>query len=139
MSYVQLWTKWLLSRLGATSIEKSLKISASGRNFLHPSPPYSKKGHTDKNVGILYLIVIVKFGFFKISHPPSPILEKSQTSPILLIEVAPDVKVCLYVQLDRQKERQKEGHTDRRNTDRRGGLIVPTLFSDGCFSLKLKC
>ena len=50
---------------------------------------YSKKGPTDENVGISYLIVIVKFGFFKFSNPPSPISEKSRTSPILLIEVAP--------------------------------------------------
>ena len=56
-------------KLGATSIEKSLKSSASGRTFLDPSPPYSKKGPTDENVGISYLIVIVKFGFFKISTP----------------------------------------------------------------------
>ena len=68
--------------LGATSIEKSLKSSASGRNFLDPSPPLLE------NVGILYLIVIVKFSFFKFSNPP-PISEKSRTSPILLIEVAP--------------------------------------------------
>ena len=57
----------LILGLGATSIEKSLKSSASGRNFLDPSPPYSKKARTDENVGILYLIVIVKFVFFKIS------------------------------------------------------------------------
>ena len=50
--------------LGATSIEKIPKISASGRNFLDPSPPSSKKGPTDENVGISYLIVIIKFGFF---------------------------------------------------------------------------
>ena len=52
--------------LGVTSIEKIPKISASGRNFLDPlPPPSSKKGPTDKNVGILYLIVIKKFGFFQ--------------------------------------------------------------------------
>ena len=50
--------------LGATSIEKIPKISASGRNFLDPLPPSSKKGPTDKNVGISYLIVIIKFVFF---------------------------------------------------------------------------
>ena len=42
--------------LGATSIEKIPKSSASGQNFLDPLPPSSKKGSTDENVGILYLI-----------------------------------------------------------------------------------
>ena len=57
-----------------------------GQNFLDSSPPYSKKGPTDENVGISYLIVIVKFVFFsKFQTPPSPILEKSRSSPILLI------------------------------------------------------
>ena len=83
--------------LGATSIEKIHKSSASGRNFLDPLPPSSKKGSTDENVGISYLIVIVKFGFFKISTPPSPISEKSRTSPILLIEVAP--KLFSFIKL----------------------------------------
>ena len=55
--------------LGATSIEKIPKISASGRNFLDPLPPSSKKGPTNENVGILYLIVIIKFGFSEISNP----------------------------------------------------------------------
>ena len=76
-----------LIMLVVTSIEESLKISASGRNFLHPSPPYSKKGPTDKNVGILYLIVIIKFSFFEISTPP--ISPESRTSPIFTNEVAP--------------------------------------------------
>ena len=66
--------------LGATSIEKIPKISASGRNFLDPlPPPSSKKGLTDKNVGILYLIVIIKFGFFKISTP-HPLFHKKTKS-----------------------------------------------------------
>ena len=72
--------------LGATSIEKIPKISASGRNFLDPLPPSSKKGPTDENVGISYLIVIIKFSFFKISTPP-PLFHL--TSPIFTIEVAP--------------------------------------------------
>ena len=55
---------------GATSIEKITKISASGRNFLDPSPPLFEKGPTDGNVGISYLIVIIKFGFFEIFNPP---------------------------------------------------------------------
>ena len=38
--------------------------------FSRPFPPYSKKAPTNENIGILYLIVIVKFGFFKISPPP---------------------------------------------------------------------
>ena len=60
------------SHLGATSIEKITKISASGRNFLDPLPPSSKKGPTDENVGISYLIVIIKFGFFEIFNPLPP-------------------------------------------------------------------
>ena len=56
--------------LGATSIEKITKISASGRNFLDPSPSLFEKGPTNENVGILYLIVIINFVFFKISNPP---------------------------------------------------------------------
>ena len=62
----------LESTLGATSIEKIPKISASGRNFLDPLPPSSKKGPTDENVGISYLIVIIKFGFFRVSNPSPP-------------------------------------------------------------------
>ena len=60
------------SSLGATSIEKIPKISASGRNYFDPLPHSLKKGSTDENVGISYLIVIVKFVFFKISTPPLP-------------------------------------------------------------------
>ena len=37
-----------------------------------PSPPSSKKGPTDENVGISYLIVIIKFGFSEISNPLPP-------------------------------------------------------------------
>ena len=62
----------LYEPLGATSIEKITKISASGRNFLDPLPPSSKKGPTDENVGISYLIVIIKFGFFRVSNPSPP-------------------------------------------------------------------
>ena len=69
-----------------TSIEKIPKISASGRNFLDPLPPSLKKGPTDKNVGISYLII--KFSFFEISTPP-PNSPESRTSPIFTIEVAP--------------------------------------------------
>ena len=50
----------LMIGLGATSIEKIPKISASGRNFLDPLPPSSNKGPTE-----------------------------SRTSPIFTIEVAP--------------------------------------------------
>ena len=80
---------YILYVLGATSIEKSLKSSASGRNFLDPSPPYSKKGPTDENVGISYLKVIIKFGFSEFQTPPPPISSESRTSLILSIEVAP--------------------------------------------------
>ena len=75
--------------LGATSIEKIPKISASGRDFLDPLPPSSKRGPTDENIGISYLIVILKFGFFETSVPSPPISSESRTSPILSIEVAP--------------------------------------------------
>ena len=69
--------------------EKIPKISASGRNFLDPLPS-SKKGPTDENDGISYLIVIIKFVFFKISNPPSTISSESWFSPILSIEVVPN-------------------------------------------------
>ena len=68
--------------LGATSIEKIPKISAFGQNFLDPSP-YSIFGHTDENIGISYLKIIIKFGFFKIWNPPPPILAESQWPMIL--------------------------------------------------------
>ena len=81
---------WDLHRLefelGATSIEKITKISASGRNFLDPLPPLFEKSPT---VGISCLIVIIKFGFFRVSNPSPPISSESRTSPILSIEVAP--------------------------------------------------
>ena len=35
-----------------------------------PPPPLFEKSPTDENVGISYLIVIIKFGFFEISTPP---------------------------------------------------------------------
>ena len=53
-----------------------------------PPPPLFEKGPTDENVGISYLIVIIKFGFFK-PLPPPPISSESRTSPIFTIEVAP--------------------------------------------------
>ena len=55
--------------------------------FSIPLPPLFEKGPTDENVGISYLIVIIKFGFFEISNPP--ISPESRTSPIFTIEVAP--------------------------------------------------
>ena len=57
--------------------------------FSRPPPPPSKKGPTDENVGISYLIVILKFGFFETSVPSPPISPESRTSPIFTIEVAP--------------------------------------------------
>ena len=51
-----------------------LKISASGQNFLDPLSPLKKKGPTNKNASILYLIVIIKFVFFQNFKPPSPYL-----------------------------------------------------------------
>ena len=62
---------------GPPQLKKIPKISASGRNFLDPLPPSSKKGPTDKNVGISYLIVIIKFGFFRVSNPSPPISSES--------------------------------------------------------------
>ena len=67
----------LFSKLGATSIEKIPKISAFGWNFLHPL-------HND-NIGILYLIVIIKFVFFKIS-PPLPQFQQKAEPKVLLKE-----------------------------------------------------
>ena len=40
------------------------KISTSGQNFL--APPIFKKGPTEENVHISYLLVNIKFWFFKI-------------------------------------------------------------------------
>ena len=57
--------------LGATSIEKIHKSSASCQNFVDPSTLF-EKGPTDENFGFSYLIV-TKFRIFKISTPQSPI------------------------------------------------------------------
>ena len=56
-----------------------------------PPPPSLKKGPTDGNVCVLYLMVIIKFGFFKISTPPLPISPECLTPQIYTIEVAPKV------------------------------------------------
>ena len=65
--------------LGATSIEKIPKISASGQNFQDPlPPPSSKKGPTDENVSILYLIVNIKFVFFFVIFPPPLFHQKAK-------------------------------------------------------------
>ena len=88
--------------LGATSIEKITKISAFGRNCLDPSPPLFEKGPTDENVGISYLIVIIKFVFFEIFTAPPPISSEGRTSPILSIEVAPyfgSILVCINLDI----------------------------------------
>ena len=58
-------------------MKKFPKISASGRNFLDPLPS-SKKGPTDENDGISYLIVIIKFVFFQNFNPPPLILQKDE-------------------------------------------------------------
>ena len=68
---------WIVSLLNINDPKglpqlKNPKISASGRNFLDPLPPYSNFDRADENVGISYLKVIIKFGFFQISNPPSP-------------------------------------------------------------------
>ena len=65
--------------LGATSIEKIPKISASGQYFLDPSLPLFKKDPHDKNIGILYPIVIVKLSFFsKFQTPPHLFHQKAE-------------------------------------------------------------
>ena len=71
-----------------TSIEKIPKISVSGQNSIDLFPLF-EKGLADKNVGISYLIVSIKFVFFKISKSPYPISSDS----ILSIEVAPNLKL----------------------------------------------
>ena len=59
------------------------------KKIFWPPSPYSKFYHTDENVSILYLKVIIKFGFFQISNPPPPISAECRTLPMMLIEVAP--------------------------------------------------
>ena len=66
-SFVHDWFRGDLNCLNQIPI-----ISASCQNFLDPS---SKKVPPNENVGILYLKVIIKFSFFKISTPP-PLLRK---------------------------------------------------------------
>ena len=48
---------------------KNLKNFRFWPKFSRALPPSSKKGPTDENIGISYLIVIIKFVFFKISTP----------------------------------------------------------------------
>ena len=62
---------------------------APGDPHTWKNSPSLKKGPTDENVGISYLIVIIKFGFFKVSNPPPPISSESRTSLILSIQGAP--------------------------------------------------
>ena len=88
-------SQWGLTWLHAIFIrgdlnwKKSPKFQLLAEIFLTPPPPSSKKGPTDENVGISYLVVIIKFGFLDISNPPPPISSESWTSPIFTIEVAP--------------------------------------------------
>ena len=56
--------------------------------FQSPSPLFGK-GPYQRKVGISYLIIIIKFGFFRVSNPSPPTSSESRTSPILSIEVAP--------------------------------------------------
>ena len=81
---------WRYNHKGPPQLKKSLKFQLLAEIFWTPSPPSSKKGPTDENVGISYLIVIIKFGFFRVSNPSPPISSESRTSPILSIEVAPN-------------------------------------------------
>ena len=65
-----------------------------GEKFSSPLPhTYLNKDHTNKNIDILYLKVTIKFRFFRISNPLPPISAESQTSLMMLIEVAP---YCIY-------------------------------------------
>ena len=59
----------LLKIRGKLKWKKSLKFQLLAKIFKTP-PPSSKKGPTNKNIGILFQIVIIKFSFFKISNPP---------------------------------------------------------------------
>ena len=58
------------STKGPPQLKKSLKFQLLVEIFVDSLPPSLKKGSTNKNVGISYLIVIIKFVFFKISNPP---------------------------------------------------------------------
>ena len=81
----------VITLLGAISIEKIPKISASVRNFLDTLPSTSKKGSTNEDISFWYLIVIIKFVFFlKFQNPLSTISPEDRTSPIFTIEVAPN-------------------------------------------------
>ena len=74
--------------LGATSIEKIPKISASDRNIRDPSPLFEKGPYRQKHEFFVPNRNYNVHLFFNISTP-SPISSESQTSPILSIEVAP--------------------------------------------------
>ena len=56
---------------GRPQMKKSQKFQLLAEIFQTPSPLF-KKGPTDENVGISYLIVIIKFGFFRNFQPPLP-------------------------------------------------------------------
>ena len=59
---------------GPPQLKKSLKFQLLAEIFW--TPPSSKKGPTDENVGISYLIVIIKFGFFRVSNPSPPLFHQ---------------------------------------------------------------
>ena len=77
------------SSLGATSIEKIPKISASGRNFLDLLPPLFEKGPYRRKRRYFVPNSNYKVRFFQSFKPLPPISSESRTSPILSIEVAP--------------------------------------------------
>ena len=88
---ISIYVHWhYCSSLGATSIEKIPKISASGRNFLDPLPPLFEKGpyRWKRRYFVPNSNYKVQF-FFEILTPPPPISPESQTSLIFTIEVAP--------------------------------------------------
>ena len=74
----------------ATSIEKILKIPASGRNFLDSLPPPLRKGPYRRKRRYFVPNRNYKIRFFRNFNPLSLISPESRTSPIFTIEVAPN-------------------------------------------------
>ena len=62
--------------LGATSIEKIPKISASGRNFLDPPPPPLRKGPYRRKRRYFVPNSNYKVRFFQTSNPPPYFIRK---------------------------------------------------------------
>ena len=69
---------------GSHQLTKSLKFQQLAEIFWTPSSP------DYENVGIMYLIVIIKFGFLKFSNPP-PLLHQTIRPQFLLVCVQASV------------------------------------------------